>query len=59
MATKPVPPKSGISSLEELADRMSESLERRLANAPKTERDRVTRTLDRLAKEARESSGKR
>ena len=58
MATKPIPPKSEITTLEQLAERMSESLERRLAKAPKAERERVTRSLERLAKEARESSGK-
>ena len=58
MATKPIPPKSEISSLEELADRMSDSLERRLKNAPKAERDAVTRKLEALAKKARANAGK-
>ena len=59
MATKPTPRKSEISSLEELADRMSTSLERRLKDAPKAERDEVTRKLTNIAKRARATSGKR
>ena len=59
MATKPIPRKSEISSLEELADRMSASLERRLKNAPKAERDEVTRKLADIARRARATSGKR
>ena len=59
MATKPSAPKSEITSLEELADRMSESLEKRLAKAPKAERDRVTRELSNIAKRARANAEKR
>jgi hypothetical protein len=59
MATKPIPPKAGISSLEELADRMSAALERRLKNAPRAERDEVTRKLSDIAKQARANAGKR
>jgi hypothetical protein len=59
MATKPIPPKSEISSLAELADRMSSSLERRLAKVPKSEREEVTRKLRDIARRAREASGKR
>jgi hypothetical protein len=59
MATKPTPRKSEISSLEELADRMSAALERRLKNSLRAERDEVTRKLSDIAKQARATSGKR
>lgn len=59
MATKPIPPKAEISSLEELADRMSSSLERRLANASEPEREKVTQKLRDIAKRARANAGKR
>ena len=59
MATKPIPPKAEIASLEELAERMSSSLERHLAKAPKAERDKVTQKLRAIAKRAREAAGKR